>query len=244
MTSMRNLRLAFMSTAAMTAITVASPAQAAVPAECSAARDTRGYNAGLNQGMSTVLQIWRSASVNQDINKCDTVVRPLVTTTIPPIVTAAFTVDNSMYTQCRAKGLLDGTVAELRTVCGPAVGACVLDGADWGSIAGSIYCSLSIDLGGLGDVVPWFTRPDQPGICESNFQTTCEDVYQYIGTNGGDALDSTLVAILAVRGVNPVTSYLKYPQCPAFTQASDGTLLKVFSDSLYVDCSYDVPQQP
>jgi hypothetical protein len=100
---------------------IAFPAMAALPTpppECRSLRDSSGYNSGVSQGTAIVLQIWGSSYVNRDPTKCDTVVAPIVNTTIPRIVATVLRFDRSVYAQCRAEGLLDGAAYQFNLLCG------------------------------------------------------------------------------------------------------------------------------
>jgi hypothetical protein len=218
-------------------ISISNPPPPRPPPECTGTtRNASAYSSGVSQGIYTVLQTWRSAAVAQDPRKCNTTLAPLVIDVIPGAIASAFQVENDLYTQCRAKGILDGTVYELGLICPP----CVLDGIDWGELSANVYCALSTKLGGLGSVPPWFMRADQPGICAANFQTICEDVYRFIATNGADALDAATATVLRQMSIDPFSAYLnaQSQMCVPFTT---GTFVEVFNNSVYVDCSYQVP---
>jgi hypothetical protein len=94
---------------------------------------------------------------------------------------------------------------------------------------------LSIDLGGLGDVPPWFSR-FPTGMCGTGFQTYCEDVYRYGATEGSDPLDAEVLALLTARGVDQ-TSLLQ-SGCLNYTVTPWDL---AFEDSVDVDCSYTIP---
>ncbi|MGC4070399.1 MAG: hypothetical protein QM784_38190 [Polyangiaceae bacterium] len=220
---------------------VASPAMAlpcnlTPPPECSSARDKTGYAAGLYMGSALVDQIWRSPAVGQNMDNWD-ILNHQVTTTIPTIVANAYQAGYSQYTKCRVQGLLDGTVCKMNTI--DPVPGCQLDGVDWGSISAGIYCALSIELGGLTDVAPWFIRVS-PGMCGNGFQQYCEDTYRYGATAGDDPFSPAVAAFLDAEGVSQA-SLLQPEECRAYTTA---TFASVFNHSVYIDCSYTIPEQP
>jgi hypothetical protein len=187
-------------------------------------------------GTTLVDQIWRSSAVHQDIDNWDILNRQ-VTTTIPAIVANAYRVSESQYTKCRVQGLLDGTVCRMNTH-NPLPG-CQLDGVDWGNISAAVYCGLSIELGGLFDVEPWFIRVS-PGMCGQSFQLYCEETYRYGATFGNDALAPAVLAFLAAEGVDPA-DLLQPAACVPYTA---NTFVDVFNDSVYIDCSYTIPVTP
>jgi hypothetical protein len=187
-------------------------------------------------GTALVDQIWRSSAVNQNIDNWG-ILNQQVTTTIPAIVSSAYQVSSSQYTQCRVQGLLDGTVCKMNTL-DPLPG-CQLDGVDWGSISAGVYCGLSIALDGLADIVPWFIRP-VPGMCGDHFQVYCEDTYRYAATVGADPLAPEVLAFLVAEGV-PAASLLQPAACHEYTVAP---FVSTFNHSVYIDCSYTIPDVP
>lgn len=222
---------------------------ATVPVQCSAPRDSQGYKAGVFQGMSTVLQIWSSAAVGQNPANWG-VLKTQVTQTIPTIVeTLRKSSQWSNYTLCRVQGLLDGTVCEMNTLNPNA--QCQLDGVDWGKISSAIYCELSIALGGLGDVTPWFISNPQSS-CEANFETFCAGTYRYAATAGKQALSADLIALLKFQNIDPVTLQLS-PACLQYTDyvadagagvPVDAGFATTFVNSIAVDCAYSIPTPP
>jgi len=132
------------------------------------------------------------------------------------------------------QGLLDGTVCEMNTL--DPIPGCQLDGADWGGISSALYCGLSIDLGGLADVPPWFIRYPV-GMCGTAFQTYCDDTFRYGATNGADPLSHAALAFFAAKGVDPAY-FLQPAACGQYTQTPYSA---VYEHSIYVDCSYLVP---
>ena len=200
------------------------------PPECTG-RNLVGYRAGLGQGTSLVDQIWESNTVGEDPNKWSIVI-DRVTDTIPATVAAVKESTWGQYLQCRTQGLLDASVCRLNEI--DPIPGCQLDGVDWGKMSAALYCELSVALNGLGDVSPWFVRPP-PGMCADGFQTYCEDVYRYVATNATDPLSSGVVELLASRdmSVQPV------PACAPYTVDN---FTQTFEDSVYIDCSYEIPE--
>ncbi len=202
------------------------------PAVC-VGRDAAGYFAGVGQGVSTVDQIWESATVDQNPDNWETLIAR-VTTTIPATVATVYSPTWTQYLQCRTQGLLEGSICRMNEL--DPIPGCQLDGVDWGKMSAALYCELSVELGGLGDIPPWFVRTP-PGMCGTGFQTYCEDVYRFGATVGGDPLDAAVVALLTERGVSPA-SLLQSASCMDYTVSPFDTVL---SDSIYVDCAYTIP---
>lgn len=115
---------------------------------------------------------------------------------------------------------------------------CIQDGIDWAEISSNLYCTLSQELGGLGDTPPWFTRKTN-SLCAYLFQTACDDVFQYGATEGSHPLSARVLSLLEKQGVDP-SGYLQQG-CAPYTQDPFAT---VFEHSVYIDCSYDVPPKP
>lgn len=207
-------------------------ATASIPAVCTG-RDSTGYLAGVGQGVSTVDQIWESETVNQMQDNWEILV-DRVTNTIPNTVATVFSPTWSQYLQCRTQGLLEGSICRMNEL-NPIPG-CQLDGVDWGKMSAALYCQLSVDLGGLADIPPWFIRTP-PGMCGANFENYCEDTYRYGATRGEDHLDPAVEALLVNRSIDPA-SLLQPATCLEYTKSPWEA---VFNDSIYVDCSYTIP---
>lgn len=220
----------------------AAPALARIPTNCRAnlappsqcvGRNATGYTAGVGQGVSLVDQIWESPEVGQNPDQWE-LLQERVTSTIPTTVATVYQTTWNDYLTCRTQGLLDGSVCRMNEI--DPIPGCQLDGTDWGKMSATLYCMLSIDMGGLGDVVPWFIRP-APGMCGNGFQTYCESVYHYGATDGGVPLPAEVLTFLLGQGVDPA-SFLQPVECVPYTaEAYAG----VFEDSVYVDCSYTIP---
>jgi hypothetical protein len=217
------------------ALAAAPPCNLTPPPECAAQRDTNGYYAGVNQGMSFVLQIWKSKAVGENKDNWD-ILRTQVTSTIPAVVSSLRKVSWTPYTKCRVQGLVDGTVCKMNQL--DPIPGCQLDGTDWGRISAELYCDLSIEMGGLGDVVPWYIRTP-PGSCGQSWQNYCDDVYRYAATRGADDLLPEVRAFLVGQNIDP-TQFWQEPKCLQYTLPP---YVKVYDDSIYVDCSYIIPQQ-
>lgn len=202
------------------------------PAVCTG-RNSIGYSAGVGQGVSTVDQIWESDTVNQELDNWD-ILKTRVTDTIPNTVEAVFEPTWSQYLQCRTQGLLEGSVCRMNEL--DPIPGCQLDGVDWGKMSATLYCALSVDLGGLADIPPWFIRLPL-GMCGTNFQTYCEDVYRYGATTGDDHLSPAVEAFLVNKSIAPA-SLLQPATCKPYTESPWNV---VFDDSIFVDCSYIIP---
>jgi hypothetical protein len=127
--------------------------------------------------------------------------------------------------RCRIQGVADGFIYRLAQL----LGQCVLDGAQWGQFTSELYCELSIELGGLGDVTVLNRAP--AGLCGTLFEQVCDSVYAYVASEGSAALAPSVSAFIASRGVTIAT----YPGCAAFTK---GAFETVFEGSLELDCTY------
>lgn len=202
-----------------------------VPPECDTAREVRGFTAGKYLGRATVEQIWNT--LGEDPDQWDTLVEQ-VDGTIPGVVVSLYSSNWDDYSECRAQGFLDGSMCEMAEL-NPIPG-CLLDGVDWGSISSSVYCGLSEALGGLVDMPPWFLREPE-GLCGEGFQLYCEDTYRYGATFGADTLSEEVLALLAANGILP-EDLLQTAECVPYTE---GDYLTTFDNSVYVECTYDVP---
>jgi hypothetical protein len=195
------------------------------PVNCSTGQNLSAYRAGGAAGVALVDQIWTSNAVNQDPNNWG-LLKNAVDTMIPSTAAAFLAPPYSDYVRCRAQGLLEGTTCEMKVI-NPA-SACALDGFDWGIMSAQLFCHMSEALNGLGSAPPWFIRPPVD-LCGAAFQATCEDTYHHIAEN--TPLGTTTV---------PANRTPPDPDlaCPPYTRAPYD---QVFDDSVYIDCTYDLP---
>lgn len=212
----------------------ACTAPPAPPVECASGRNLRAYQAGVYTGSALVDQIWTSTAVHEDPDLWY-ILKQQVDTTIPGIIAGlpGWPDDYDTYVQCRAQGLLEGTTCNMDKI-NPGNG-CALDGIDWGLISSQIYCDLSVALGGLGAIVPWFLQTPH-GLCGDTFESWCGDVFRYVATNAADPLQDpehlTPPGIVAPWPPEPD------PLCAPYTQ---DPFDDIFGDSVTVDCEYELP---
>lgn len=206
------------------------------PDDCSSARDVRGFSAGVFTGEALVDQIWSSPDIGEDPAKWEEL-KDAVLEVIPDIIAGlpGWPDEYTSYVRCRAQGLIEGSACALIPL--DPIPECILDGIDWGVLSAELYCVLSESFGGLDDVVPWFIRPPA-GLCADGFQSWCEDVFRYAASDGGDALDP--------EHATPPGDVTPWPPagdplCVDYTQAP---FVTVFDDSIFVDCSYEIPPEP
>jgi hypothetical protein len=112
------------------------------------------------------------------------------------------------------------------------LGQCILDGAQWDQFTADLYCSLSIELGGLGDGGVFMRGP--VGLCGDLFQTTCDGVYAYVASEGQTKLPSTVSRFCSDRHI----TVSPYAGCFPYTT---GNYASIFANSKGIDCAYVVP---
>jgi hypothetical protein len=204
------------------------PAAPVAPAACKTGRNLRGWQAGVSSGQTTVHRLW--VQLGEDPAEFDEL-QALVVDTLSTTLSSYLTAGIVPYASCRAQGYLDGAVYRLRLLR-PLV--CVLDGADWATITANFYCDLSVAFGGLPLGELYLRAP--AGVCGDYFQTTCEDVYRNVASNGSDPLDPELASFLWSNGTDPAS--LPYgPACVAYTRSPHRA---VFDGYVHNDCSYEV----
>lgn len=159
---------------------------AATPPECSSGRAWRGYVAGERQGASIVRRAW--LSVDQDPDRLEDFTEAVINA----LGTTARIVAGTSYADCRIKGFVEGAWEAMWTIQVDTMVECFMDGALWGEMVATVYCSLSYDLGGLALDVWYFHPPTNwcgihfEGGCTSMANTVAHDeCYHY--TVGGFA---------------------------------------------------------
>jgi hypothetical protein len=174
------------------------------------------------------------ATLGEDPDRYDELV-DLLTDTIPGIVTSYTRAGITPYTQCRVQGYLDSLTFQLQLL-NPI--ECVIDGGDWASIMAQVYCSVSIELGGIADGDLLLRRP--AGVCGAYFEATCEDVYRNVATDGVDPIDEGVAACLDEAGFDLES----LPYLVSFGEACRpytlGAFASTFATSVFNDCSYEV----
>lgn len=154
-----------------------------LPSEPSSGAPLSGWQSGVTIGASVVKRICHSTAVQNAPTPTDAWIlfKFAVTTQLPSIVSAALVPPPgpplSTYTKCRAQGLLDAAPCSM-TDCMDV--PCAFDGYDWGNIAGTIYCDLSIVYLGLGDPGAFVHTPQ--GTCAENYEALCPIAYDWVSS--------------------------------------------------------------
>lgn len=230
-TNRRHIKLSVLLAACVVMASATASAQTTAPtapSECSASRDKSGWTAGRQAGESRVTSVWKSASVNQNLDNLSDALPGLLDALQQNLAGLANGQRNpSQYVRCRAQGYADGFFWRLNQL----FGQCVLDGADWAQFAANLYCELSTELGGL-EAASLFVRAPV-GLCGNLFEATCEDVYRFIGKEGHYTINASVKAYLDVSG------FMAEPYAGCSQYAQDA-FLSVFESALHNDCSYDV----
>jgi hypothetical protein len=200
-----------------------------VPNECKDSRNSKGWTSSRASGESRVNSVWKSAAVGQNLDNLSDRLPVLLDGLEQTMISLAGGQDVTQYVRCRAQGYVDGFIYRLNQL----FGQCVLDGADWGQFAANLYCSLSLELGGLGDQTLLIRAP--VGLCGNLFEVTCEDLYRYVGLEGDYSIQPTVASYLQVSGFTPEP----FQGCAEF---AEDTFLSVFEQSLHNDCSYEIEE--
>jgi hypothetical protein len=210
--------------------TPVSPIRPTPPEQCATGRNLRGWEAGYNVGRAQVGRLWNS--LGQDPDRYDELVG-LSLSTITPVVTTYLTPGVTPYTRCRAQGYLDATVYAIQQL-NPI--ECVIDGADWGTVMGQIYCSVAVQLDGVS-TGPLLIRVPT-GVCGQYFETTCDAVFTYVATDGSATIEEGIAACLEDAGLD--LSSLPYADNfgEACTPYTTGTHEAAFAAALQTDCAY------
>jgi len=196
-----------------------------VPAQCTDARDSKGWTSGRAAGEARLTAVWKSTAVHQNLDSLSDNLPVILSSLETALTGLAGGQAPTQYVQCRAQGYTEGFLYKLNQL----FGQCVLDGADWGQFAANVYCSLSIDLGGLGTDSLFVRAP--VGLCGNLFEFTCEDTYRYVGSEGASTVSPVVQSYLDSEGfvLEPFVG------CGPFT---DGEFLQSFEESLHNDCTY------
>jgi len=210
---------------ASAANSAAALAPPTVPAACTDARNSKGWTSGRASGESRLTSVWKSSAVHQSLDALSDNLPVILTSLETAMIGLAQGVEPTPYVQCRAQGYAEGFLYKLNQL----FGQCVLDGADWGQFAANVYCSLSIDLGGLASDSLFVRAP--VGLCGNLFEFTCEDSYRYVGSEGATPVSPVVQSYLDSEG------FLLEPfqGCAPFT---GGEFLEAFESSLHNDCTY------
>jgi len=106
------------------------------------------------------------------------------------------------FVECRYEGMVEGAFDMLVLVNSVVIGVCVIDGAFVGEFSAHMYCDLATAFGGLG-IPEWLARGPL-GTCGNYFQAVCDDVFDYVSTDGNNAVNPFTSWYLASQGFFPV----------------------------------------
>jgi cysteine-rich repeat protein len=153
-------------------------AEADMPEMCeSSSRLTGGYDTGFLTGGNIIDQAWNG--IGQD---CMAIVEEtwfkekvlgVLALLSPPD-------DPTDYVKCRYTGYVDGIASRLTEIEQICVDQCILDGQFIGDITATVYCDLSISLGGLGladyliEGLLTVCGEEMVAACEGTFTTVTE----------------------------------------------------------------------
>jgi hypothetical protein len=199
-----------------------------VPSACSAkpARAQK-YQAGLTKGTQKADELFASAEIGKSPQKMQKKIFRVLDR-LHDQVRDAWHAESSDGRRCRVQGVIDGFLSRIVAL----IGQCILDGAQWGQFTAQMYCTLSLELGGLGDGGVFVRGP--VGICGDLFQTTCDGVYSYVATEGKTKLPSTVSRFCSERNI----SVSPYAGCYPYTT---GNYASIFANSRAIDCAYVAP---
>ncbi|HVK68649.1 MAG TPA: hypothetical protein VM694_29520 [Polyangium sp.] len=141
------------------------------PLGCSAGREARAFESGLQSGKSLVQQAWNSVASCGNLERFSSVVmETLQNVSLPP--------GSDDYVVCRTVGTLAGAVDQVDDIWGLCATACCDEGELVGWIMGKLYCDLSICLGGVRLTNFLVQRP--MGFCGSAAQACCRSEFTSI----------------------------------------------------------------
>jgi len=211
-------------------LALASNAHAQVPTSprtpllCGNSKLATKYSNGLTLGQQRADNFFASTEVAKNPKKLQTkLTRALLK--LHDHIREARQPDARDGRRCRMQGVADGFLFRLAQL----LGQCVLDGAQWGQFAATLYCELSAELGGLGAGDTFARAP--AGLCGTLFEQTCDAVYAYVARGTEAPLTSSVKRFASERGV----TITPYPGC---TEFAEGAFLTIFEDSRELDCSY------
>ena len=146
----------------------------AIPASCDTTTPARNaYRTGVTAGKTLVNQAW--ARVN-DCDRIDYFLGVLE----DDISRLTLPQNASASTVCRYTGTVDGVYEMLDTLYGTCSDLCFLDGSFAGEMSATVYCELSIALGGLSEADAFLRGPVQ--VCGLNFEFGCDSQFISITT--------------------------------------------------------------
>lgn len=201
---------------------------AGVPATCSAkpARAQK-YQTGLSKGTQKADELFASSEIAKNPQRLQKKISRVLER-LHDQVLDAWRSESSDGRRCRVQGVIDGFLSRITAL----IGQCILDGAQWGQFTAQMYCSLSLELGGLGDGGVFVRGP--VGICGDLFQTTCDGVYSYVASEGKTKLPATVSRFCSDRNI----SVSPYAGCYPYTT---GNYASIFANSRATDCAFVAP---
>jgi hypothetical protein len=91
---------------------------------------------------------------------------------------------------CIAHGLTSGVYAALAELEDDCFGICIRDGQAIGELSGSLYCQLSVALGGLGEID--LPTPEPPAsLCDQRSQAACQGTFTNVSLAQSECLPFT-----------------------------------------------------
>jgi hypothetical protein len=196
------------------------------PASCSAkpARSQK-YTAGVTKGVQKADELFASSEIGKNPQKLRNKISRVLQR-LHDHVLEAFRGEAKDTRLCRVQGVADGFIIHIVEL----LGQCILDGAQWGQFTASLYCELSIQLGGLGASDDVFQRTPV-GLCGDLFETACDGVYSFVATEGKKTMTSDVKRFCTQRSLN----IAPYAGCAPYTQ---GNFASIFANSMAEDCAY------
>jgi len=141
----------------------------AIPESCTGTYELQIYNAGVLSGENIVTMGWKVINDCQQIETFDNIVMDLVRRFQLPV-------NASTITMCRYSGYVNGVMAAVSDIYQNCEGLCYNEGAILGRLAGTIYCDLSIALGGLAKPDDFIVAP--VNTCGPSFTFACKESYK------------------------------------------------------------------
>jgi hypothetical protein len=108
----------------------------------------------------------------------------------------------SEYVICRYKGMVEGAFDMLAIVNPLVIGVCIIDGAFVGEFSAHMYCDMATAFDGLG-IPEWIARVSL-GTCGDYFEMVCDDVFDFVSTDGNNPVDPFTSLYLAINYFIPV----------------------------------------
>jgi hypothetical protein len=141
-----------------------------IPASCTGTYETQAYKAGLMSGTNIVEMAWAR------LDNCDLVER-FETIVINILQSMKLPENASTVTACRYAGFANGIIEEVDNIYRYCEGLCYYEGEIIGKLVATVYCELSISLGGLVTADEFIRSPVQ--ICGFHFEFACDVTYLF-----------------------------------------------------------------